>query len=698
MRRQEVTDPELLRQLNGEDEAPQKRQEVTDPQILAQLNDEYPDQKPMGAIPTAQRALSIVGHDITKLPPAIGRAVVGAMNAAPRQIPGYFHQAMMDPERAIRNVGVGVGKVEQNAVNTPSNLLHYLAHIGAISKEHADKLYPRQEENIIGNAIKPEGEQAGDTLIQEAHNMLGLELPGAKKLGEILKRPAINADTLIRKSFADVKPLENKLTESTQADEEAKNASIEAKQTARNELGQGNWENMPHAKMQAEEKLAETPEVKPSTLPIESANASLENLENARNQHVQATRNLQQTENQISQHLNRGAAHDVDVASQILDMQEGPANANGHRTGGLRSQIGDVYDHVRDQLENHHIEIDNTEALRSAENRLMGLIQSVPSQAHTQNALNVLNEIDRLRSGERIPANRYLTMIRSAKDYAREARRQAFMPDVNAEERAQWHQRFNDLDDTVEHMEDIFESSIPAEQAENLRVANRAWRTQVKPLQRNTTYQTMLHRGRVEGNIMQTLRGTDRGDVLMRGMIRRNPELLRNVVGQQYAHNPEGLHDIGNLVQEYTSQMPELQGLIEQHGAHQQGVEHAQNAFNTAENAHQRVVSRETKAFNLAEKERMEAEKTTSKREDLQEKITLLDKHIEKLTAAANKKNVALKQHMADQKALDNAKAERKEARSKLLKLGGIAAAVVAPYPAYKAGKVLFGSNNQGEQ
>ena len=187
---------------------------------------------------------------------------------------------------------------------------------------------------------------------------------------------------------------------------------------------------------------------------------------------------------------------------------------------------------------------------------------------------------------------------------------------------------------------------------------------------------------------MRKLRGTDPGDVLMRNMIRGNPELLRNVIGQEFSDNPAALHNAGNLEAEYTSQMPELQQLLGQHRNHQQALEHANEALQQSQAEHAAIVANEQKAFRLAENERLASEKAASKKEALQDKVELLDRHIEELTKASKRKDVSLEQHMKDKQALDKAKKERINARAALT-------ALVAPYPGYKLGKFLFGGNNQ---
>jgi hypothetical protein len=91
------------------------------------------------------------------------------------------------------------------------------------------------------------------------------------------------------------------------------------------------------------------------------------------------------------------------------------------------------------------------------------------------------------------------------------------------------------------------EGSVGGEDYKRLKDLNSRWRNEVVPLQRNTIYQNLSsnrtgRKGQMPSNIMNSLRGSDRGNILMRNIIHNDPELSRNVVGQRFAENPEKLH------------------------------------------------------------------------------------------------------------------------------------------------------------
>jgi hypothetical protein len=61
----------------------------------------------------------------------------------------------------------------------------------------------------------------------------------------------------------------------------------------------------------------------------------------------------------------------------------------------------------------------------------------------------------------------------------------------------------------------------------------------------------------------EALRTNEPGMPLMRELVRQDPELLRNVVGQRYKINPADVHHPDALMREYIDEMPQFKRLLQ---------------------------------------------------------------------------------------------------------------------------------------
>lgn len=460
--------------------------------------------------------------------------------------------------------------------------------------------------------------------------------------------------------------------------EEAKLASAQTAQSegySKYETGMTNPSAMRRAALQKSEAASLIPENTQENLPILSSQKSAEELSNAQQLHENSLKQLSDIENNMSEHLNKGASHDTRVAKQLFAVHDAE-----------RKELNKGYDNLTEDLSQKHVAVDNTEKIQHLNGQLMTLLKK--DFQHTPESNEIVNEIEQLKNMPQVfRADKYLTMIRSAKDFARHAREKAFSPNMNAAERQEWEHSYNNLDKMIEEMEDNFENSISKDDSRKLKKLNTAWRTRVKPLQRNSTYQTIRFRGRINGNIMNTLRGTDPGDVIMRQTIKNNPEIAKNVVGQEFSKNPEKLHQAGELEQEYLDNMPQLQQMLAKHKQISESIPFHENLVKNAEKNHLNVIKQEKNAHDVVASRQQESIKNTNKKAQLTKEVDDLNKHIKLLEESKNKKKVSLEKHVKIEKELYNAKKIRSK-KIKTLRNIGIAALLLSggkySYSVYK--------------
>ena len=93
---------------------------------------------------------------------------------------------------------------------------------------------------------------------------------------------------------------------------------------------------------------------------------------------------------------------------------------------------------------------------------------------------------------------------------------------------------------------------------------NKGYSEQVFPLRKNPVYKAAKKGKLSETDIMSALRTDESGMPMMREIIKRDPELVRNIVGQRYKINPSEVHNPDAMMREYLDEMPEFKKLLTQ--------------------------------------------------------------------------------------------------------------------------------------
>lgn len=630
------------------------------------------------------RSGKIAGSDILKM---IGNAIKLTGNQGPSAVKETFTH----PSDSLQHAAYGMIKGGENIANIPRNIPGLLGHLELANPRIMSSINEALPRFDFAKYAKPKGEmRRGQELIEKLMENAIPIAQGAKLIKPGLAKVASTGNPQL-KQFA--KASEENLIGHKATLEEAANAhqaqlekQNKAIYEAEEETGKGTKPStMKHSigkdvikTQEQEEKLAELnkqleehqnlpelPEVDTASHEknVSNAEKSLANIdkhiEDVNATHQNAESNLGNVDKNISKFLNVKAAHDVRAASQIKDAAE-----------GARKELSKSYDSLKENMKENHVVIDNTPLIQDLNTKLIEMMKE--NKMHTKEFDNLNNEVFKLQNERTIiPANDYLSMLKSAKQYARDAREKAFKPDMNEEERAMWHKRYNELDEMIEKMDANFESSVPQEYIDKLKETNAGWRDIVKPLQRNNTYQTIKHRGRIEGDIMNKLRGTDQGDVIMKNIIKGNPEILKNVVGQRYAEKPHELQNAGELENEYINQLPELKNMVSERSTHEGNLNQAKENIKNAvlrkkeiEAQHKKAVSEKAKAEK--EKTKLESAKTarSEKEKKIKEDIEGHKKDIAKLNDQIEKSKKHLKileKEMSETKITKEALAQAKK-------------------------------------
>jgi hypothetical protein len=96
---------------------------------------------------------------------------------------------------------------------------------------------------------------------------------------------------------------------------------------------------------------------------------------------------------------------------------------------------------------------------------------------------------------------------------------------------------------------------------------NKGYSEQVYPLRGNSLVnkvkpEALGGQGKIEDNLIKALRTNESGMGVLRDIVKQDPELLRNVVGQRYMAKPSSIHAPNELTREFLDEMPEFKNLL----------------------------------------------------------------------------------------------------------------------------------------
>lgn len=92
---------------------------------------------------------------------------------------------------------------------------------------------------------------------------------------------------------------------------------------------------------------------------------------------------------------------------------------------------------------------------------------------------------------------------------------------------------------------------------------NKGYAEQVFPLRKNPIVKA-AQQGKLSSNVMHDLRTEQPGMPLLRDMVKQDPNLLKNIVGQRYKANANEVFAPNETMRSYLDEMPEFKNLIQQ--------------------------------------------------------------------------------------------------------------------------------------
>ncbi len=382
---------------------------------------------------------------------------------------------------------------------------------------------------------------------------------------------------------------------------------------------------------QLKKQLAETPEVDTSRMLGAPEGENL--VPQAESLLKTSDQKAAEAEQSISKHLGEGEAHDVRAAKKLNELIK-----------GKKSEIGDIYKGVDQELKDTHVMLPRGREINQITNDIQKAIKD--GGYGSKEVEKLAQELEQAQNGkDLVPGDNFLAMYRSTRSLANKAARNSRKTDIDALDRAHWEKQNKELTETADKMNDILKNHMSEESYADLQEANHRWRTEITPLYKNKLYYQITKEGRLPSDIINQVRGTGEGQEILRGMIKSDPEILKNVVGQRYAGNPKKLQEFDELSHEFIKEMPELQQL---RGAHKEALQTKKMNEESLVRAKDKAQSmkaeadRIKKGFEETQKQQVGRQKTAGELKEIEQKVADLERYIPELKKKAKAKNISL--------------------------------------------------------
>jgi hypothetical protein len=391
-----------------------------------------------------------------------------------------------------------------------------------------------------------------------------------------------------------------------------------------------------------------------------------------------------QAENQLANHLYKGYEHGVPIAESVVNEIEGiPVKGSNRRMGGVKKEIGSQYDTIEENLKDQNIVIPRDETLKEIETQARKSLEN--SKGFFKNDAEYEKTVKQIveqmkpstKGNDIIPAADVLSNYRSLKNMSQKIRTKAFSREVagNKDLQKDMLAQAEEMEGNADSLEQLMESHDLGSELENLKSANKRWREEIAPLYKNSTYQTFLNKGYAPSkDLIYNLRGNGPGQEIIRNIIKKNPTLVRSILGQRYADKPANIHEFDQLAQEFIEAAPEeTRNLIKGHRESLANVDQAKAEHEAAKHVAEQMKSESERVKRSFEEEKKTQEKRSKKEvalKEIQDKIAAYQRNIPELKKKAKVKNISLQKKLELESKIARAEKDRDKLINRAIGIG----------------------------
>lgn len=533
---------------------------------------------------------------------------------------------------------------------------------------------------LIGAAFSPEGQRTEGALMGGGLGGIGASIPTVAKGFKNLKERVSSLKNLGK--LREEGKITNEQYEIAKAQEQAEKDLAKSK-------GYGE---------DAERLSAELPEIKEqeNALQQQIKEVPYLNTENmlgrpegenivptAENHLRTAQQNAAQAEENLASHLYRGYEKGVPIAEAVVNHIEGtPIKGTNKKTGGVKQEIGSMFDKVEQKAREQNIDVPNTEEIRNLEQQIRDMYEKSRSffknDEEFEAAVKKETKQNIGKTKKTVNAGDLISNMRTYQFLANKFRAKAYSREIasNKDLQAESLQRADKAGENADRLHQLLnENKATSPILEDLNKAKTRWKNEVVPLYKNKVYRTFLNEGYApKGDLIEALRGNKPGQIIIKDIIKNNPVLTRSILGMRYSHKPGDIHIFDQLANEFIEALPsDSRNLINQHRQSLLGVESAEQGLNEARIKAEEVknsAERTKKGHEEDVKKQKERKQNIQKANDLNKKIIDIERTIPALRARAKATGQSLNKKVEHEQILKKAEEDVRLLKKQLIRLG----------------------------
>ena len=391
----------------------------------------------------------------------------------------------------------------------------------------------------------------------------------------------------------------------------------------------------------------------------------------AREMHENAKKQEDINRRNLSMSLNSGSAHAVHVSNRL-----------NSEIATKKRNIGAVYDDIRGRLKEQNVTISKSRGVNEIMKDIHKQIKQGGYKSEETNSL--LNELKEAESDPKsVSADHLLAMYRSTKSLASKAFRNSRKEGIDALDREKWEDQYKTLTHKAEEMDRLLEEHMPEQDYADLQKANSRWATEIAPLYKNKSYWKIKERAPLSSNMISEFSGNDSGKEILRNLVKENPDISRNVLGQRYAHAPEKLHQYDELSQEYINALPDVQEGIENHYNTLVNKEYAKATLENSQERASRLKDEQErieKSFDQSKEQQKERSKLVDEKKKVDAKLSDSQNYLKELKEISKKEKISLQKKMEIENKIKKTENDIKALKKYALTLGTTAIGSGAGY------------------
>ena len=450
-----------------------------------------------------ERPAKRLGEDAWSLLKDIG-------NTAGQGIPSALNQLFNDPKSLGKNVAAGASGILPNIYNSVLKTPSYLAHLGSdqlsnMIKKYTPQIPTEDVENFFGG--KPKNQE--DVDVRRLTGLAPIGLPIAKagikgvvNTGKGIVNTGIDA-------FRNVKPLEEALEKSGK---------------------------------EVESATQEAAPVKPGMI-------------------NEPKNELEHIENEIGKHINAEGSHDVNASTAFVKRADSIEDYWSDAYKKFMTKIEDSKFHMPEKaMDNIGYDMDAIVKRVQAGANPRTVVKEMEKEALANQNPFYKNLISKAPTAKDTNAADFLAKHKDFRDALGGLKKDLNSDRYGSMEKQTIREAINKAKEVEKQIKKTLEEGL-GEFKPEYDWLNKGFSEQIYPLRDNPVVEAARN-GKLSDNIIKSIRTNEPGMPLVREIVKNDPELLRNVVGQRYMAKPSEIHSPNELMREYLDEMPEFKKLL----------------------------------------------------------------------------------------------------------------------------------------